>query len=72
MTIGYLEFLYLSCRCADLNDSDIDIEPCKDPCKNNPCPVGQKCVPDPTVCLTLMQKPCTQYQCGKHLTRFLT
>ncbi|CAH1106670.1 unnamed protein product [Psylliodes chrysocephalus] len=50
-------------KCADLNDADIKYYPCQDPCKTNTCPVGQKCVPNPQICLTLMHKPCKQYEC---------
>ncbi|XP_072392887.1 reversion-inducing cysteine-rich protein with Kazal motifs [Diabrotica undecimpunctata] len=50
-------------KCADLNDADIEHYPCQNPCKANSCPVGQKCVPDPQVCLSLMHKPCNQYEC---------
>ncbi|KAJ8916807.1 hypothetical protein NQ315_005814, partial [Exocentrus adspersus] len=50
-------------KCADLKDSDIERYPCQNPCKPNTCPVGQKCVPNPQVCLSLMHKPCKQYEC---------
>ncbi|KAF5280824.1 hypothetical protein FQR65_LT14931 [Abscondita terminalis] len=50
-------------KCAGLNDSDIEYGACPDPCKSNPCLIGQKCVPDTKVCLSLNQKPCLQYQC---------
>ncbi|KAK5641309.1 hypothetical protein RI129_009856 [Pyrocoelia pectoralis] len=50
-------------KCAGLNDSDIEYGACPDPCKNNPCGIGHKCVPDTQVCLSLNQKPCMQYQC---------
>ncbi|CAH1116210.1 unnamed protein product [Phaedon cochleariae] len=50
-------------KCADLNDADIEHYPCQNPCKSNTCPVGQKCVPNPQVCLSLMHKPCKQYEC---------
>ncbi|KAK9687648.1 Kazal-type serine protease inhibitor domain [Popillia japonica] len=50
-------------KCAELSDGDIEYEACPDPCRSNPCPIGHKCVPDPKVCLTLMDKPCLQYQC---------
>ncbi|KAI4456345.1 serine protease inhibitor [Holotrichia oblita] len=50
-------------KCAELSDGDIEYEACPDPCRSNPCPIGHKCVPDPKVCLTLMDKPCQQYQC---------
>lgn len=36
-----------------------------DPCESNPCPIGQQCVPDPKVCLSLLHKPCKQYECSK-------
>lgn len=60
----HLWFLFR--RCAELSDGDIEYEACPDPCKSNPCPIGHKCVPDPKVCLTLMDRPCQQYQCGKN------
>lgn len=53
-----------SFRCAGLHDADIEILPCQNPCKSNSCPVGQKCVPKQQTCLSLMHKPCKQYECG--------
>ncbi|KAJ8956628.1 hypothetical protein NQ318_013982 [Aromia moschata] len=50
-------------KCGDLNDSDIERYPCQNPCKPNSCPTGQKCVPKTQVCLSLMHKPCPQYEC---------
>ncbi|XP_074032082.1 reversion-inducing-cysteine-rich protein with kazal motifs [Leptinotarsa decemlineata] len=50
-------------KCADLNDADIEHYPCQNPCKPDTCPVGQKCVPNSQVCLSLMHKPCKQYEC---------
>ncbi|KAJ8968089.1 hypothetical protein NQ317_005572, partial [Molorchus minor] len=50
-------------KCGDLYDSDIEHYPCQNPCKPNTCPIGQKCVPKPQVCLSAMHKPCTQYEC---------
>ncbi|ERL84307.1 hypothetical protein D910_01716 [Dendroctonus ponderosae] len=37
--------------------------PCKNPCKSTTCPVGQKCVPYFQTCLSLMHKPCKQFEC---------
>nr|XP_022911269.1 reversion-inducing cysteine-rich protein with Kazal motifs [Onthophagus taurus] len=56
-------------KCAELKDSDIEYETCPDPCRGNPCRTGEKCVPDNKVCLTLMVKPCKQYQCINGTTR---
>ncbi|CAG9767452.1 unnamed protein product [Ceutorhynchus assimilis] len=50
-------------KCSGLNDADIDIMPCQNPCKPNICPIGQKCVPNLQTCLSLMHKPCKQYTC---------
>ncbi|XP_049826537.1 reversion-inducing cysteine-rich protein with Kazal motifs isoform X2 [Aethina tumida] len=51
-------------KCAGLSDSDIEEHyPCQNPCKPNMCPVGQKCVPHPQICLSLVHKPCTQHEC---------
>ncbi|XP_030760700.1 reversion-inducing cysteine-rich protein with Kazal motifs isoform X2 [Sitophilus oryzae] len=50
-------------KCAGLNDADIELLPCQNPCKQNVCPIGQKCVPKYQTCLSLMHKPCKQYEC---------
>ncbi|CAH0563480.1 unnamed protein product [Brassicogethes aeneus] len=51
-------------KCAGLTDSDIEEHyPCQNPCRPNLCPVGQKCVPHPQVCLSLVHKPCIQHEC---------
>ncbi|XP_017768615.1 PREDICTED: reversion-inducing cysteine-rich protein with Kazal motifs [Nicrophorus vespilloides] len=50
-------------KCAGLSDSDIEYGACQDPCRNNPCAIGKKCVPDTKICLSLKHKPCTQFQC---------
>ncbi|XP_060522280.1 reversion-inducing cysteine-rich protein with Kazal motifs isoform X2 [Cylas formicarius] len=50
-------------KCAGLNDADIELLPCQNPCKTTTCPVGQKCVPNQQTCLSLMHKPCKQYEC---------
>nr|CAI5868539.1 unnamed protein product [Callosobruchus analis] len=50
-------------KCADLNDGEFEHYPCRNPCKANMCPVGQKCVPKPQICLSLKHKPCKQYEC---------
>ncbi|XP_066254159.1 reversion-inducing cysteine-rich protein with Kazal motifs [Euwallacea similis] len=50
-------------KCAGLNDADIELLPCLNPCKPNACPIGRKCVPKVQTCLSLMHKPCRQYEC---------
>ncbi|KAF7265647.1 hypothetical protein GWI33_020949, partial [Rhynchophorus ferrugineus] len=50
-------------KCAGLNDADIELPPCQNPCKQNICPIGHKCVPNYQTCLSLMHKPCKQYEC---------
>ncbi|CAH2005399.1 unnamed protein product [Acanthoscelides obtectus] len=50
-------------KCADLNDGEFEHYPCRNPCKANMCPIGQKCVPKPQICLSLKHKPCIQYEC---------
>lgn len=50
-------------KCADMKDADFEHYPCQNPCKPNSCPVGQKCVPNPQICLSLMHKPCLQFEC---------
>uniref|UniRef100_A0AAR5QAX4 Kazal-like domain-containing protein n=2 Tax=Dendroctonus ponderosae TaxID=77166 RepID=A0AAR5QAX4_DENPD len=50
-------------KCSGLNDADIESLPCKNPCKSTTCPVGQKCVPYFQTCLSLMHKPCKQFEC---------
>lgn len=62
--------LNLSCscdRCAGLKDADFEFGSCseKDPCDPNPCSDDKQCIPARKVCLSLLHKPCPQFQCGK-------
>ncbi|KAL1497373.1 hypothetical protein ABEB36_008354 [Hypothenemus hampei] len=51
-------------KCSGLTDADIELMSCQNPCKSsNACPIGQKCVPKQQTCLSLMHKPCKQYEC---------
>lgn len=54
-------------RCAGLKDADFEFGSCsdKDPCDPNPCSEGKQCVPAREVCLSVLHKPCPQFQCGK-------
>lgn len=54
-------------RCAGLKDADFEFGSCsdKDPCDPNPCSEGAHCVPAREVCLSMLYKPCPQFQCGK-------
>lgn len=53
-------------KCAGLKDADIEFGACraKDPCKDADCPAYAECVENRHVCLTVMHRPCKQYQCG--------
>ncbi|GFG31799.1 hypothetical protein Cfor_04236 [Coptotermes formosanus] len=52
-------------RCAGLKDADFEFGSCsdKDPCDPNPCSEGKQCVPAREVCLSVLHKPCPQFQC---------
>lgn len=67
--VAYVNEIVFTCflisRCAGLTDADMGYETCQDPCRYMPCAVGQKCVPDPQVCLSVKDKKCNQYQCSK-------
>jgi hypothetical protein len=54
-------------RCSGLKDADFEFGSCseKDPCDPNPCSDDKQCVPARKVCLSMLHKPCPQYQCGK-------
>lgn len=54
---------------AGLKDAEIEFGACrsKDPCKESDCPAYAECVENRQVCLTIMHKPCRQYQCSKYL-----
>lgn len=54
-------------KCSGLQDSEIEFGPCRsrNPCDNNDCPRDTTCIVDHNVCLSVMHKPCPQYQCGK-------
>ncbi|KAF4519249.1 hypothetical protein B566_EDAN002137 [Ephemera danica] len=57
-------------KCAGLKDADFEFGPCssKDPCEPNPCSDGHRCVAARQVCLTLVHKPCLQFQCVDVMT----
>ncbi|XP_018609631.2 reversion-inducing cysteine-rich protein with Kazal motifs isoform X2 [Scleropages formosus] len=53
-------------RCMGLHDNQFGFGSCRDrdPCSRNPCPKGQRCVPNRRVCLTsFAEYPCKQYDC---------
>ncbi|XP_021916359.1 reversion-inducing cysteine-rich protein with Kazal motifs isoform X1 [Zootermopsis nevadensis] len=52
-------------RCAGLKDADFEFGSCseKDPCDPNPCSDDKQCIPARKVCLSLLHKPCPQFQC---------
>jgi hypothetical protein len=54
-------------RCAGLKDADFEFGSCsdKDPCDPNPCSDDKQCVLARKVCLSMLHKPCPQYQCGE-------
>lgn len=56
-------------KCAGLPEADVEFGACqvKTACANVTCPGNGRCVPMRQVCLSVMQKPCVQYICGKLL-----
>lgn len=54
-------------KCVGLQDADIEYGACrdKDPCQNAKCPAYAMCMENRQICLSVMHKPCRQYQCGK-------
>lgn len=54
-------------KCAGLQDSDIEFGACRntDVCRNVKCPAYTECVENRQICLSVMHKPCRQYQCGE-------
>ncbi|KAL4635116.1 reversion-inducing cysteine-rich protein with Kazal motifs-like [Arapaima gigas] len=53
-------------RCVGLQDKQFEFGSCwdRDPCSHNPCPKGQRCVPNRRVCVTsFTDYPCEQYNC---------
>lgn len=54
-------------KCAGLKDTDIEFGACResDPCRDAKCTSSAKCVENRQVCLSVMQRPCRQYQCGE-------
>lgn len=54
-------------KCAGLQITDIEFRSCRDsnPCKNAKCPSYAQCVESRQICLSVMHKPCRQYQCSK-------
>lgn len=54
-------------RCTGILDADIEFGPCsaKSPCDNVNCPGNGVCVEKRQVCLSVMHRPCQQYECGK-------
>lgn len=54
-------------KCAGLMDANVEFGACRsaDPCKDAKCPPFSKCVANRQICLSVMHRPCRQYQCGK-------
>lgn len=54
-------------KCAGLSDADVEFGPCqvRAACDGIRCPGNGKCVPMRQVCLSVMQRPCVQYFCGR-------
>lgn len=59
-------------KCTGLHDSDIEFGTCRaqDACLKNSCGSQSVCVEDRKICLTPMQKPCNQFQCGEFFLIF--
>lgn len=55
-------------KCAGLQDTDIEFGACRTnkPCKEASCPIYTQCVENRQICLSVMHKPCKQYQCGEY------
>lgn len=54
-------------KCSGLQDSEFEFGACglTDPCAGVTCAGTGVCVPRRQVCLSVMQRPCLQYHCGK-------
>lgn len=54
-------------KCSGLQVADIEYRSCRDnnPCRDAKCPNYAQCVENRQVCLSVMHKPCRQYQCSK-------
>nr|XP_018913097.1 PREDICTED: reversion-inducing cysteine-rich protein with Kazal motifs [Bemisia tabaci] len=52
-------------KCAGLTDADFEFGQCEslNACDSKTCPEGETCVRARQVCLSLLHKPCKQYQC---------
>lgn len=55
-------------KCSGLQDGDIEFGACRtrDPCQDIKCPTFAECVENRGVCLSVMHKPCRQYQCSNY------
>lgn len=54
-------------KCAGLQVADIEYRSCRDnnPCRDAKCPNYAQCIENRQICLTVMHRPCRQYQCSK-------
>lgn len=54
-------------KCAGLQVHDIEYRACREnnPCRDAKCPANTQCIENRQICLSVMHKPCRQYQCGK-------
>lgn len=54
-------------KCAGMHVADIEYRSCRDsnPCRDAKCPAYSQCIENRQVCLSVMHRPCRQYQCSK-------
>lgn len=54
-------------KCVGIHPNEIEYRACRDsnPCQNVKCPLYSQCVENRQICLSVMHKPCRQYQCGE-------
>lgn len=54
-------------KCSGLQVHDIEYRSCgeNNPCRDAKCPSHTQCIENRQICLSVMHKPCRQYQCGK-------
>ena len=52
-------------KCSGLLPNEVEYGSCssKDPCAGRPCGSDERCLKRPRVCLSLIHKPCEQYEC---------
>lgn len=61
-------------KCAGLQVADIEFRSCRDnnPCRDAKCPSYSQCIENRQVCLSVMHRPCRQYQCSELINSFFS